>query len=217
LGKTLAQIEKLFGAWLPKLKWLNLGGGHLITREGYDVPLLVRLLKDFRKKYPNLELILEPGSAIGWKTGWLVSTVQDIFPSGDVTMLMVDVSFACHAPDCLEMPYKPAIGILRKPTDGDGDVAATFLGATDAVAGKRAYRIGGCSCLAGDFMGQGDYHFETPPKVGDRLIFDDMIHYTMVKTTHFNGVRHPSIGILRPDGAFSLLSTFGYPDYRSRL
>ena len=200
LGKTLEQIETLFGAWLPKLKWLNLGGGHLITREGYDIALLVRLLRDFRQRHPNLDIILEPGSAVGWKTGWLVSTVQDVFPSGDVTMVMVDMSFACHAPDCLEMPYKPAI-----------------LGATDAVAGKPVYRIGGCSCLAGDFMGQGDYHFATPPKVGDKIVFDDMIHYTMVKTTLFNGVRHPSIGILRPDGAVELLSSFGYLDYRRRL
>ena len=185
---------------VTKLKWLNLGGGHLMTREGYNVDHLVQTLKAFKNRHPNLDIILEPGSAIGWRTGWLVSTVLDVFPSGDVTMVMVDVSFACHMPDCLEMPYKPAI-----------------LGATDAQDGKLKYRIGGCSCLAGDWMGQGDYHFPTPPKVGDRIIFDDMIHYTMVKTTMFNGISLPSIGIIDTRGTFRTLKTFGYPDYKSRL
>ena len=198
--ETLRRIESLFGAWLPHIKWLNLGGGHLMTREGYDVDHLISLLKAFKEKHPNLDIILEPGTAVGWRTGWLVSTVMDMFPSGDVTMLMVNISFACHAPDCLEAPYKPGI-----------------LGATDAKDGKPKYRIGGCSCLSGDWMGQGDYFFETPPKVGDRVVIDDMIHYTMVKSTLFNGIAHPSIGLIDVHGSFRLLKTFGYDDYKIRL
>lgn len=200
LERTLENIERLFGKFLPQLKWLNLGGGHLMTRQDYDVGHLISVLKAFRARHPNLEIILEPGSAIGWETGVLVSTVEDVVESGEFTILMLDVSFACHMPDCLEMPYKPKV-----------------LGANDAVEGRRKYRLGGNSCLAGDWMGQGDYSFETPPRVGDRIVFNDMIHYTMVKTTMFNGINLPNIGIWREEGRFELVKTFGYPDYRSRL
>jgi carboxynorspermidine decarboxylase len=200
LEETLKRIEALFGHCLGQIKWLNLGGGHLFTRADYNVEHLIETLRAFKARFPHLRIILEPGSAIGWQAGWLVSTVQDIFTSGDVRMLMLDVSFACHMPDCLEMPYKP-----------------TVLGATDAVEGGERYRLGGCSCLSGDWIGQGDYAFKKPPAIGDRLVFDDMIHYTIVKTTMFNGVAHPALGVWRESGEFDLLRTFGYEDYRSRL
>ncbi len=200
LARTLDRIEVLFGRHLGQIRWLNLGGGHLITRADYDVAHLVATLRAFRSRHPHLELILEPGSAVGWDAGWLVSTVEDRFVSGGVTVLMLDVSFACHMPDCLEMPYKPRV-----------------LGATDARPDRPAVRLGGCSCLAGDWMGQGDYAFEPLPAVGDRLVFEDMLHYTMVKATTFNGIALPSIGVWRTSGEFELLRRFGYEDYRSRL
>lgn len=200
LEKTLQNIERLFGKYLPKLKWLNLGGGHLMTRSDYNVDHLISVLKAFKERYPNLEIILEPGSAVGWETGFLVASVQDILCRDQITILMLDVSFACHMPDCLEMPYKP-----------------TIEGATDAIEGKPHYRLGGCSCLAGDWIGMGDYYFENPPKIGDKIIFKDMIHYTMVKTTMFNGINLPAIGIIRENGIYEQIKTFGYEDYRSRL
>lgn len=200
LEKTLQNIQKLFGSYLPKLKWLNLGGGHLMTQKDYDVEHLISVLKTFKSAYPNLEIILEPGSAVGWETGFLVSTVQDIIERDDIKILMLDVSFACHMPDCLEMPYKPAV-----------------LGAVDAIPGKTVYRLGGCSCLAGDWIGMGDYYFENPPQIGDKIVFNDMIHYTMVKTTMFNGINLPNIGIIRENGTYQQIKTFGYEDYRNRL
>ena len=201
LERTLQKVEEKFSRWIKQAKWLNMGGGHHITRKGYDVDHLVKLLKDFRSRYPNLEeVILEPGEAVGWQTGYLVSTVQDIVESEGIQVAMLDVSFTCHMPDCLEMPYKPKI-----------------LNATDAVDGKPVYRMGGMSCLAGDYMGMGDYSFEKELKPGDRIVFDDMIHYTMVKTTTFNGVNLPAIGIWTETDEFVLLKYFGYEDYRNRL
>lgn len=201
LERTLAEVEKKFGHLIKQCKWFNMGGGHHITRDDYDVEHLVKLLKDFKSRYPNLEeVILEPGEAVGWQTGYLVSTVQDIVDARGINVAMLDVSFACHMPDCLEMPYKPNV-----------------LGATDAVDGKPKYRLGGSSCLAGDFMGMGDYSFEEPLEPGDKIIFDDMIHYTMVKTTFFNGVKHPHIGIIGQNGEFNLLKSFGYEDYKNKL
>ncbi|MEM6299909.1 MAG: carboxynorspermidine decarboxylase [Bacteroidota bacterium] len=199
LARTLAIVEEKFGHLLPKLKWFNMGGGHHITREDYDVDLLIQLLRDFKAKY-DLEIILEPGEAVGLNTGYLVSRVEDIFDSGGVQVAMLDVSFTAHMPDCLEMPYKPKI-----------------FGATDAKEGFPTYRFGGTTCLSGDFMGMGDYSFERELKVGDQIIFDDMIHYTMVKTSNFNGVKHPSIGIWQADGTFRLVKSFGYEMYRDRL
>ena len=198
LERTLLVVEKKFGHLFDKIKWLNMGGGHLMTREGYNTEHLIQVLKAFKAKHPNLHIILEPGSAFAWRTGDLVSTVQDIVENKGIKTAMLDVSFSCHMSDCLEMPYKPAI-----------------IGATDAVSGKPTYRMGGNSCLAGDFYG--DWSFDKPLKVGDKIIFEDMIHYTMVKTTMFNGVTHPSIGIWTKDNEFKLIREFGYEDFKNRL
>lgn len=198
LEKTLSQIEQLFGHLLPQIRWLNLGGGHLMTRQGYNVDHAIATLNAFCDRHPHLQLYLEPGSAIVWDTGFLLSTVQDLIPTPDMTHAMLDVSFTAHMPDCLEMPYKPMIQNAHDPAPGD-----------------HPYRMGGSSCLAGDFLG--DYAFERGLQVGDRLLFQDMMHYTMVKTTMFNGVSHPAIGYLRKDGEFELWREFGYGDYRARL
>jgi len=198
LEKTLLAVEQKFGHLLPEAKWLNMGGGHLMTREGYNTDHLIMLLKSFRAKFPHLHLILEPGSAFAWRTGDLVATVLDIVENRGVKTAMLDVSFSCHMPDCLEMPYKPAI-----------------VGSTDPVPGKPTYRMGGNSCLAGDFYG--DWSFDKELKTGDRIVFEDMIHYTMVKTTMFNGVTHPSIGLWTKDNEFRLIREFGYEDYKGRL
>ncbi len=201
LERTLEQVEKRFGHLIKQAKWFNMGGGHHITRKDYDVKHLVGLLRRFKKRYPNLEtIILEPGEAIGWQTGYLVSTVQDVIENKGIKIAMLDVSFSAHMPDCLEMPYKPKV-----------------LGATDAIEGKPVYRLGGGTCLAGDYMGMGDYSFGNDLKVGDKVVFDDMIHYTMVKTTFFNGVKHPSIGIWKSNGEFELLRQFGYYEYKDKL
>ena len=199
LVQTLRAVEERFGRWLPQVRWLNMGGGHLMTRAGYDVDLLVDTLRRFRAAHPNLSLILEPGSAFFWQTGYLQTTVVDIVENGGITTAIIDASFTCHMPDCLEMPYKPVI-----------------RGATEPIEGRPTYRIGGCSCLSGDFMG--DWSFEQPLRVGDPIIFEDMIHYTTVKTTMFNGIRHPSLAIV-PLGADrpEVFRTFTYEDYRSRM
>ena len=197
LEKVLNTIEEKFGNFLPRLKWINMGGGHLMTRTGYDTAHLVKLLTDFRQRY-GVHIILEPGSAFAWETGELVATVEDIVENHGIKTAILDVSFTAHMPDCLEMPYKPGI-----------------LGAGDPEPGKPVYRLGGNSCLSGDVMG--DWSFEKPLRPGDRVIFLDMIHYTMVKTTTFNGVQHPSIGIWTADNSFRLLRQFGYEDYKGRL
>jgi carboxynorspermidine decarboxylase len=199
LERTLAVIEEKFGDLLPSLKWLNLGGGHLITRTDYDVDHLIGLLKGFRSKYPHLQIILEPGSAVGWQTGFLKSTVLDIVESAGITVAILDVSFAAHMPDTLEMPYKPRIrGANSEPEKG-----------------KPTYRFGGMTCLAGDFYG--DYSFDIPLQIGDEIILEDMIHYTMVKTTTFNGVNLPSIGKLDKAENFQLFKSFGYESFKDRL
>ena len=198
LEKTLAVIDEKFGKYFPQIKWLNMGGGHLMTHKDYDVEHLITLLKNFRAKYPHLHIILEPGSAFVWQTGFLLSTVLDVVENKGIKTAMLDVSFSCHMPDCLEMPYKPAI-----------------RGASDVISGKPAYRMGGNSCLSGDFYGS--WSFENELKVGDQVIFEDMIHYTMVKTTMFNGVTHPSIGILTKENEFKLIRRFGYEDYKNRI
>ena len=197
LEKVLHIVEEKFGRFFPQLKWINMGGGHLMTRNDYDTDHLIKILKLFRKK-TNLHIILEPGSAFAWETGELVATVEDIVENQGIKTAILDVSFTAHMPDCLEMPYKPKI-----------------YGATDPFAGKPTYRIGGNSCLSGDVMG--DWSFEKELVPGDRIIFLDMIHYTMVKTTTFNGVHHPSIGIWTKEGQFRLIREFGYEDYKNRL
>ncbi len=198
LEKTIANIELLFGRFLPQLKWLNFGGGHLMTRQSYDVDHAIALLKAFHDRHPHIQLIMEPGSAIAWETGFLLGTVLDLIPTDDLVNVMLDVSFTAHMPDCLEMPYKPVI-----------------RGAHELQAGDTIYRMGGSSCLAGDFLG--DYAFDHELRIGDRIIFEDMMHYTMVKTSMFNGVVHPSIGRIKKDGDFQLWREFSYQDYRSRL
>ncbi len=197
LEKVLAVFIKKFGKFLPRLKWVNMGGGHLITKKDYDIDHLVKLLIDFKNKY-DVKIILEPGSAFTYQTGYLVSTILDIVENNGIKTAILDVSFTCHMPDCLEMPYKPVI-----------------LGATDEVAGKPTYRMGGISCLAGDYMG--NWSFDKELKPGDKIIFDDMIHYTTVKTTMFNGVNHPSIGIWNEKSGFRLIKEFNYQDYKNRL
>jgi len=198
LEKTLEEVEKHFGRFLPQIKWLNMGGGHLMTRKDYDVEHLIKVLKQFQSKYPHIQLILEPGSAFAWETGYLLSTVVDIVENKGIKTAILDVSFACHMPDCLEMPYKPRI-----------------IGATDAVAGKPTYRMGGNSCLAGDYMG--DWSFEKPLKIGDSIVFEDMIHYTVVKTTMFNGISHPALVCHTLEGKNLIWREFDYSDYKSRM
>lgn len=198
LANTLQAVERRFGRWLSQVRWLNMGGGHLMTRKGYDIDFLLRLLNEFKAKYPHLQIIMEPGSAFFWQTGFLRTTVVDLVENNDIETAVIDASFTCHMPDCLEMPYKPAV-----------------RHATDAVPGKPTYRIGGCSCLSGDFMG--DWSFDRPLHIGDPLIFEDMIHYTTVKTTMFNGIQHPSLAILREDGTLDMLRAFTYEDYKSRM
>ncbi|MGD0756215.1 MAG: carboxynorspermidine decarboxylase [Bacteroidales bacterium] len=197
LEKVLHVVENKFGKFFPQLKWINMGGGHLITGKDYDTDHLIRILKRFREN-SNLHIILEPGSAFAWETGELVATVEDIVENQGIKTAILDVSFTAHMPDCLEMPYKPKI-----------------WGATDPVPGKPTYRIGGNSCLSGDAMG--DWSFEKELVPGNRILFLDMIHYTMVKTTTFNGVHHPSIGIWTKAGQFRLIREFCYDDYKNRL
>ena len=197
LEKVLDIVELKFGKYFHKLKWINMGGGHLMTRKGYDTGHLVKILNRFRER-SGLHIILEPGSAYAWETGELVSTVEDIVENKGIRTAILDVSFTAHMPDCLEMPYKPKI-----------------ISATDPIPGKPTYRFGGNSCLSGDFMGE--WSFDSELKPGDRIIFLDMIHYTMVKTTTFNGVRLPSIGIWMRENKFRLIKEFGYSDYKNRL
>lgn len=203
LERTLKALESRFGDLLHQAKWVNLGGGHLMTHEGYDTTHLIHLLTTFRQKY-NVDVIMEPGSAIAWQTGVLVSTVLDVLDSQGIHVAILDTSFAAHMPDTLEMPYKPRV--LGSP-----DSAAY----QEPVDGKPTYRLGGMTCLAGDFMG--DYSFDKPLNIGDKIVFDDMIHYTMVKTTTFNGVGLPSIGIWKPDERFELVRTYGYESFKDRL
>lgn len=198
LEKTLAEVEKRFGRFLPHVKWLNMGGGHLMTRKGYDTEHLIGLLRSFKAKYPNLEVIMEPGSAFAWQTGFLLTTVVDIVENHGVKTAIIDASFTCHMPDCLEMPYKPVI-----------------RGAMEPVEGKPTYRIGGNSCLSGDYMG--DWSFDEPLKIGDKLIFEDMIHYTIVKTTMFNGIPHPSLALWSKENKLEMYRQFGYEDYKNRM
>ncbi|MDR1699194.1 MAG: carboxynorspermidine decarboxylase [Prevotellaceae bacterium] len=206
LEKVLSAVEEKFGKYFSQIKWLNMGGGHLMTRKDYDVEHLVSLLKNFKRKHPHLQIILEPGAAFVWQAGELVSTVQDVVENGGIKTAILDVSFACHTPDCLEMPYQPEI--LGANICGD----AMYCVSTDC---QNTYRMGGNSCLSGDFLG--DWHFEKPLSAGDRIIFQDMIHYTTVKTTMFNGVSHPAIGLWTCDGKFVLLREFSSKDYKNRM
>jgi carboxynorspermidine decarboxylase len=197
LERTARVFEEKFGEFLPRMKWLNLGGGHHITREGYDIDGLVELVKYFKGKY-GVEVYLEPGEAIAIGTGVLVSEVLDVVHN-EMAIAILDVSATCHMPDCLEMPYRPGI-----------------QGGFDPGEKPHTYRLGGPSCLAGDVIG--DWSFEKPLTAGDRLAFEDMAHYTMVKTTMFNGIQHPAICTYEPEtGELKVVRSFGYEDFKSRL
>lgn len=200
LEKVLEAFESQFGKYLPQIKWVNMGGGHLMTRDGYDTDHLVKLLRGFKQRYPWIQVILEPGSAFTWRTGDLITSVVDVVENDGISTAIIDASFACHMPDTLEMPYKPII------TESLGQ---------EPVAGKPTYRLGGNSCLSGDFTG--DWSFNTPLKTGDRLTLEDMNHYTTVKTTMFNGISHPSIWLVRSNGNAELLREFTYEDYKTRM
>lgn len=197
LQRSLVAFEAKFGHLLPEMKWVNFGGGHHITRPGYDVDLLVSLCRDFSERY-GVQVYLEPGEAIGLNTGVLVASVLDIVENDGLTAIL-DTSATAHMPDVLEMPYRPHI-----------------IGGHDPDVHPHRYRLGGLTCLAGDVIGE--WSFESPLRVGDKLVFEDMIHYTMVKTTTFNGVRLPSIATADPStGAITVHRRFGYDDYKSRL
>lgn len=195
LERTLVHIEEKFSRWFDQIKWLNLGGGHLMTRKDYDVPHLINIIKGLHQRYPHLHIILEPGSAFGWQTGPLVSEVVDIVEDKGIKTAILNVSFTCHMPDCLEMPYWPEV-----------------RGAEHAEEG---YRLGGNSCLSGDFMGY--WRFDHELQVGEKIIFEDMLHYTTVKTCMFNGISHPSIALLDMDNKLHILRKFEYKDYRERM
>ena len=200
--RTLVHIEDKFSKWFPQLKWINFGGGHLMTRDDYDVELLVSVLNDFHKRYPWLKVILEPGSAFAWQTGVLVAQVVDIVEDKNIKTAILDVSFTCHMPDCLEMPYQPEVR---------GAESVEMERATE----KNTYRLGGNSCLSGDFLGS--WRFDHPLEIGEKLIFEDMIHYTTVKTNMFNGITHPAISMLKSDGKLQKMRIFGYSDYKNRM
>ena len=198
LEKVLAAFEQQFGRYFDRLKWVNFGGGHLMTREGYDVDHLILLLKGFRSRYPWLQVVLEPGSAFTWRTGDLITEVLDVVENQGVCTAIIDASFACHMPDCLEMPYKPAI-----------------TESVEEAEGLPRYRLGGNSCLSGDYVG--DWCFREPLKAGDRLTLEDMNHYTTVKTTMFNGIQHPAMVLCDSSGNCSYLRRFDYEDYKNRM
>lgn len=198
LEKVLSAFEQQFGRYFDRLKWVNFGGGHLMTREGYDVGHLISLLKDFRSRYPWLQVVLEPGSAFTWRTGDLITEVLDVVENQGVRTAIIDASFACHMPDCLEMPYKPAI-----------------TESVEEAEGLPRYRLGGNSCLSGDYVG--DWCFREPLKAGDRLTLEDMNHYTTVKTTMFNGIQHPAMVLCDSSGNCSYLRRFDYEDYKNRM
>ncbi len=198
LEKTLAAFEQKFGRYFSQLKWVNMGGGHLMTHKDYNIDHLIEILTDFKER-TGLEVILEPGSAFAWETGYLVSTVIDVVENKGIKTAILDVSFAAHMPDCLEMPYKPRI------------IGSYF----EPVEGKPTYRLGGNSCLSGDYVGFWSFDNELYP--GDQIVFEDMIHYTMVKTTFFNGVNHPSIGSWNDKNGFRLIRKFGYDDFKGKL
>jgi len=196
LEAVLKNFEEKFGAYIPKMKWINFGGGHHITRKGYDVEKLIDLIKSFKERY-NIEVYLEPGEAIGWETGPLIASVLDIVHNG-IDIAILDTSAEAHMPDTIIMPYR-----------------AEVRGAAEAGEKAYTYRLGGNTCLAGDIMG--DYSFDTPLKIGDKIIFEDQMHYTMVKATTFNGIKLPSIAIQRVDGSMEIIREFKYEDFKNRL
>ncbi|PAF41900.1 carboxynorspermidine decarboxylase [Helicobacter sp. 11S02596-1] len=210
LERTLEHFQKHFEPYfsqMKQMKWLNFGGGHHITRSDYDVAKLITIIKDFRSKHHNIDVFLEPGEAVGWQSGFLLGEVIDIVYN-EISIAILDVSASAHMPDCLEMPYRPNIKKISQTNEGE--VIEDDRGAS---GGKYAYRLGGPTCLAGDVIG--DYSFDTPLKVGDRILFEDMMHYTIVKNNTFNGVPLPSLGVIS-NGKFELLKSFEYSDYKNR-
>ncbi|HLP42151.1 MAG TPA: carboxynorspermidine decarboxylase [Fibrobacteria bacterium] len=195
LERVVESFERLYGAFIPRMKWINFGGGHHITKEGYDVERLIRVVKAFKARW-GTEVYLEPGEAVGWRTGPLVSSVVDIVRNG-MDIAILDTSATAHMPDTLEMPYRAEIRGAGEP----GEKAHT-------------YKLGGLTCLAGDVIG--DYSFDQPLAVGDKLVFEDMIHYTIVKNTTFNGVNLPSLCIWTADGNLKVVREFGYESYKLR-
>lgn len=204
LERTLPHFEKHFGAYLDGKKWVNFGGGHHITRANYDCNLLIKLILDFKSRYNDIDIFLEPGEAIGWQVGFLISEVVDIVEN-ELSIAILDVSAAAHMPDCLEMPYRPSLKKLSNK------ILESDRGANIA---KYRYRLGGPTCLAGDVIG--DYSFESPLNIGDRVIFEDMLHYTIVKNTTFNGVPLPSLCSIESSGKWQILKRFSYKDYKER-
>ena len=196
LEKVLKHFEAKFGKYIPQMKWINFGGGHHITRKDYDVDKLILLIKNFKAKY-KVEVYLEPGEAIGWETGSLVTTVLDIVHNC-IDIAILDSSAEAHMPDTIIMPYR-----------------AEVLGAGKTNEKQHNYRLAGNTCLAGDIMG--DYSFDMPLQVGDKVIFEDQMHYTMVKANTFNGIKSPSIAIKKCDGSIEVVRNFGYEDFKNRL
>ena len=206
LERTLAHLEEKFSRWFPQLKWLNLGGGHLMTRKDYNTAHLITILKDLRARYPHLKIILEPGSAFAWQTGALIAKVVDIVVSRGIRTAILNVSFTWLMPDCLEMPYQPNVrGAVALPPDA----------VKSASPDSHIYRLGGNSCLSGDYMGS--WQFDHELEIGETICLEDMIHYTTVKTTMFNGIGHPTIALLRTDGTVEVLRSYQYEDYRDRM
>ena len=221
--RTLQHIEERFAAWFGQIEWINFGGGHLVTRRDYDIERLVRLMDGFHRRYPHLHVIFEPGSAFAWQTGPLVASVVDVVEDKGIKTAILDVSFTCHMPDCLEMPYYPEVRGAKHVSPEDyaanlltEDKTANLL-SEDALPSSSdyVYRLGGNSCLSGDFMGM--WCFEHELEVGNEVIFEDMIHYTTVKTNMFNGITHPAIGMKKTDGKLEILRVFGYEDYKNRM
>ena len=200
--RTLQHIEDKFARWFIQLKWINFGGGHLMTRDDYDITLLIDTLRGFHARYPWLKVILEPGSAFAWQTGPLVCQVVDVVEDHEIKTAILNVSFTCHMPDCLEMPYTPVVrGGKHRIAD---DKHSPYI-----------YRLGGNSCLSGDYMGY--WEFNHALRIGENIIFEDMLHYTTVKTNMFNGVSHPAIALAKPDGTLEILREYDYNDYKSRM
>ena len=206
LERSLNAVEEKFGRWFSQIEWMNLGGGHLVTHKDYNREHLIQILNNFRSRHPHLKVIMEPGSAFAWQTGHLVAKVVDIVENKGIKTAILNVSFTCHMPDCLEMPYMP-------------DVRGAETINAEATKGHETetcvYRLGGISCLSGDFMGF--WRFPKPLKEGDTIIFEDMIHYTTVKTNLFNGVHHPALAMLHEDGTTEILREFTFEDYKNRM
>ena len=214
--RSLAAIEQRFSRWFPQLKWINFGGGHLMTRSDYNVDLLVQILKEFHQRHPHLKVILEPGSAFAWQTGPLVSQVVDVVENSGIRTAILNVSFTCHMPDCLEMPYQPQVrGAQIVEAPNSKIVKSSNSEIEKSSIRPFVYRLGGCSCLSGDFIGS--WQFDHELRVGENIIFEDMIHYTTVKTNMFNGIQHPAIALLHANDQLEILRQYTFDDYLQRM